>query len=284
MLVVLDVQKNKCCSFTDKIKSLFRPYEINADILTKNEIAVLYIKYLQKRGDIRFKKIYNYTIGAPKTILCKDDLSLINTPFSRFESDDFNIAMMKNFICTMLKKANIPPSELKISFFDPNAEFPLFAEKLLCYTSELTVVSNMPKFYENEAERHMNELGVSMIVSNSLKKLNSCDILICPSKIKVPLPTTSRSLIFTSHKPLVSVSGTVITRYIPEFPSKYNNIKPECIENLYFLSALYTLCGIIELENLEPLQCECNGSVFSQNQIIRHIKSQCTEYSLSNSE
>ena len=280
MLVVLDVRKDELHSFMQKLKAIFCPYEINADIITQNDIAVLHIRYKQRRGSIRFNKIYKYTIGASKTILCDDNLSLAETPFTRFESDEFNIQMMKNFIFCILKSADIPPSELKISFFDPTAEYPLFAEKLLNYTSCLTVVSNMPKFYENESERHLNELGVSTIVSNSTEKLTPCDILICPSKIKVHLPTTTSSLIFTSHKPLVNVSGTVITRYIPEFPVKFKEIKPECVDDFYFLSALYTLCGITELEKLNPQKCECDTAQFSVEQTVKRIKTNCTAYSL----
>lgn len=272
MIVILDVQKNTDHSFKENLKSLFRPYKIHADIITKNELAVLHILYIQNRGRIRFNKIYEYTVGAPKTILCSDELSLKDTPFIRFESDEFNICMMKNFIVNMLQTADIPPSQLKISFFDPNAEYPLFAEKLLDYTSELTVVSNMPKFYENESERHMNERGISMIVSNSVSKLSPCDILISPSKINVNIPTTSSSLIFTGHKPLVNVKGTVITKYIPEFPAEYYEIKPDRTDGFYFLSALYTMCGEIELEKLIPVMCESGNAFFYKEQIVKRIK------------
>lgn len=280
MLVVLDVRKDELNSFMQKLKAIFRPYEINADIITKNEIAVLHIRYKQKRGSIRFNKIYKYTVGAPKTVLCSNDLSLIDTTFTRFESDELNIQMMKNFICSALKTADIPPSELKISFFDPTAEYPLFAEKLLNFTSCLTVVSSMPKFYENESERHLNELGVSTIVSNSIEKLMPCDILICPSKIKVHLPTKTSSLIFTSHRPLVNVSGTVITGYVPEFPAEFREIKPECVNDFYFLSALYTLCGITGLEKLNPQSCECDTAKFSLEQMVKMIRTHCAAYSL----
>lgn len=280
MLVVLDIRKDELRSFMQKLKAVFRPCEICADIICKNEIAVLHIRYKQRRGGIRFNKIYKYTVGAPKTVLCDNDLSLVDTPFTRFESDELNICMMKNFICSALKAADIPPSELKISFFDPTAEYPLFAEKLLNYTSCLTVVSNMPRFYENESERHLNELGVSTIVSNSIEKLTPCDILICPSKIKAHLPTATSSLIFTSHRPLVNVSGTVITRYVPEFPVQFKEIKPECVDDFYFLSALYTLCGITELEKLNPQYCECDTAKFSLEQTITRIKTNCAAYSL----
>ncbi|MDD6489089.1 MAG: hypothetical protein PUG48_04670 [Clostridia bacterium] len=279
MLVVLDIRKDELHSFMQKLKAIFRPYEISADIIAKNDIAVLHIRYKQKRGSIRFNKIYKYTVGVPKTVLCSNDLSLTDTPFTRFESDEFNIQMMKNFICSALKTADIPPSELKISFFDPTAEYPLFAEKLLNFTSCMTVVSNMPKFYENESERHLNELGVSTIVSNSTEKLTPCDILICPSKIKVHLPTKTSSLIFTGHRPLVNVSGTVITRYTPEFPVKFKEIKPECVDDFYFLSALYTLCGITELEKLTPQSCECDTAKFSLEQTVKMIKTHCAAYS-----
>ncbi len=272
MIVALNIVKSQNNSFFEKFKSVFKPYDIYTDIISRNDIKILYIKYIQKRKKVNFKKIYECTIGYPKTIICSDKISLENTSFKRFKSNDFNVVMMKNFIMDILKSSDIAPSRLKISFYDPNAEYPLFAEELLDYTSQLTIVSNMPRFYENESERYMNEHGISVIVSNSVSKLMPCDILIAPSEIKCIIPTASSSLIFTSYRPSVPVSGTVMTQYIPEFPYEYSDLKPDFVDGFYFLSALYTMCGLTKLEDLIPVMCESGNKFLYKEQIIKKLK------------
>ena len=44
MLTVLNIEKNSSKNFMQKIKSLFRPYEISAAVKKQNKISVLYIK------------------------------------------------------------------------------------------------------------------------------------------------------------------------------------------------------------------------------------------------
>ncbi len=271
MLVSLEIQKIYCKTLQQKIKSFFRPYKIIKKITSDGDISVLNICYQQFHGNIKFKKIYDHTIGESKTILCSDDISLKGTPFTRFNRNEYNIKMMENFICNVLENCSEQCDNLKISFYDPNAEYPLFVEKLLKYTSQITIVSNMPKFYENESERMMREIGASYIVSNSVDKLSPCDILICPSKIKVHLPTVRDSLIFTAYKPLVSTSGVVVTKYYPSFPIKYMELKPECIDELYFLSALYTLCEKTHLEKLIPIRCGNENFDFLKEDVIHYI-------------
>ncbi len=273
MLIALEIQKMYNKTFKEKIKALFRHYTIEKNIKSCGDISVMNICYKQYHGDINFKKIYRCTVGESKTILCSDDISLKNTPFQRFNRNEFNLKMMENFVCDVLEQCTEQYDNLKISFFDPDAEFPLFAEKLLRYTSSLNVVSNMPRFYENESERVMNRTGASYIVSNSIERLAPCDILICPPKIKVHLPTTADTIIFTSYKPLVSTKGIVISRYYPEFPEKYLSIKPECTDGLYFLSALYTLCGKSGLGKLDTVKCGNEYFDFLKDDMIYYIMS-----------
>ncbi len=281
MLVVLDVQKIYSKDLKQKVKSFFRPYKITKKIVSNGDISILNICYKQYRGGIKFNKIYDHTIGESKTILCSDDISLKATPFKRFDRNEFNIIMMENFVCDILKKCCDNSNDIKISFYDPEAEYPLFVEKLLKYTSNITVVSNMPRFYENESERLMNTIGASPIVSNSLERLSPCNILICPSKIKVRLPTNQDSLIFTSYKPLVSTKGIVITKYYPEFPVKYIEIKPDCTDELYFLSALYTLCDKVNLAKLQPVKCGNESFDFLKDDLIHYITANCNSPALS---
>ncbi len=272
MLTVLNIEKNSSKNFMQKIKSLFRPYEISAAVKKQNKISVLYIKYRLNRGKINYKKIYDYAIGAPKTVLCSGELELENTPFRRFESIEYACVMMQNAVCDILKRADVSPDSLKIAYYDPMADHPLFAEKLSEFTSQLMVITNMPGFYEKESERLSDSIGVSLIVSDSPERLSDCDILISPERIETKLPLSEKTIVFTSARPSVSLKGTVLYEYFPEFPYKYQRLRPENIDGFYFLSALYTLCGVKELGKLIPSAC-CDGQIlYTAERLVQRIR------------
>lgn len=271
MLIVLDVKKEEASTPLKKIRALFRPYMITANIRKQNKISVLYLHYRAYRGDIRFKRIYDYAIGVPKTILCHQDISLDNTPFKRFDNKAYPLILMENFITEVLSGLSDPSDRLSIGYYDPMAEHPLFIEKLLTFTSHITVVSNMPRFYERESERLMNSIGVPVVVSNSPERLSACNLVICPDTITTHIPTSERTIVFTSSEPSVSVKGTVIFNYYPEFPFKYQRLLPADIDEVYFLSALYSLCGANELASLIPKKCSDESSMYTDEQLSYRI-------------
>lgn len=272
MLTVLEIEKNSNKTLMQKIISLFRPYEISTATKKHNKIFVLYIKYRLNRGRIRYNKIYNYALCAPKTVLCSSELELENTPFSRFENDEYACIMMQNAVCDILGKADISPDSVKIAYYDPMADAPLFTEKLSDFTSQLTVITNMPKFYEKESERLSESIGASFTVNNSPERLSDCDILICPKRIDTKLPVSEKTIIFTTSKPAVSLRGTVIYEFFPEIPYKYQRLKPESLDSLYFLSALYSLCGVKELGKLIPAACGDGQILYTSERLAQRIK------------
>ncbi len=272
MMTLLNIEQVKNKNILDAFLSLFRPYSIETELKENDDASVLSITYLQRRGTVRFNKIYEHCIGRRKTILCDEKLNLFNTHFKRFNSLTFKKRLLENYICSILDSADFPPSELEISYYDPKAESPSFAEKLLKYTSRLTVVSNMPRFYENEAERLAEKYGASMLVSNSVEKLVPCSILIAPTIIKESLPTVSSSLIFTLKRPPIPVSGNIITDYTAALPEKYAALKPDFVDDIYFMSGLYSLCSAYELGEIIPTGCGNQFDEFTNESMIRQIK------------
>ena len=277
MLTVLEIERNNNKTFMQKIASLFHPYDISTTIKKHNKISVLCIKYRLNRGKIRYKKIYDYAICAPKTVICSNELELENTPFSRFESDEYARIMMQNAVCDILGRAAVSPNSLRIAYYDPMADAPLFTEKLSEFTSQLMVITNMPRFYEKESERLSESIGASFTVNNSPERLSDCDILICPKRIDTKLPVSEKTIIFTSSKPAVSLKGTVIYEFFPEFPYKYQRLKPESIDGVYFLSALYSLGGAKELAKLVPAACGDGQILYTAERLAQRIRNTSEE-------
>ncbi len=268
MIVVLDVEKVEKKGLWKTISSWYRPYEINVRIKKQNKISVLYLQYRQYRGAINYKKLYPYTIGYPKTILCDPQLNLEYSPFQRFHDLSFQRHMMENFVHMLLRRLTAASGSHTVCFYDPMGEFPLMAGRLLKELPTLTVLTDMVRFYEIESERVQEESGAGFIITNSPERLSDCQILISPKRIINPLPLTSGTIVFTTERPSVPVKGIVITEYHPIYPYQYRRLLPKGMDETLFLSALYSLCGIKDLSKLIPVRCSDGYTVFSPDQLL----------------
>ena len=272
MLTVLKITNEKSCGISRRLLSILKPYQIKTEIRKCGDVEINYIDYILRRGNIKYDKLYNCCIGKRKTILCDKKISLEGSRLKRFTGINFKKIMLDNFICDILKKADIEPTKIKISYYDPNAENPALAEDLLSYCTDLTVVSDMPRFYENESERIAEKCGAIFTVSNDISALCQCDILIAPTIIKKALPTVSSNIIFTVCPPSAPVAGNIITDYYCELPRKYIPFVDDTLDGMYLLAGLYSLCGINSLASLIPHSCGGSGIKYTTDEIVRIIK------------
>ena len=269
MLLVLDVKNDPHPTLSRRIRSLFRPYEIVVRVRKQNKVTFLFMRYHAYRGNIRFRKIYERSIGASKTILCSPELNLTHTPFRRFESTELTKCLMQNLVLRLVRE--LSSLKLRLGVYDPMGENPSLPEALLQEASTVTVVTNMPRFYERESERLLHTQGVPLRVSRNPESLSACDLVICPEAITQHLPLSNRALVFTTEKPSVSVKGTVLYEYFPPFPYRYNRLRTRLLEDTYVLSALYTLCGVKELDKLVPESAGDGHTLFSAERLEQRL-------------
>ena len=275
MITALRIIKEDNKSMISRIRSLVFPYSIETETLRLNNISVFNIRYHRRRGNVRFDKIYEKCIGHSKVILCDKSVNLFNTPFRRFESTLLNRSLMKNYIVKLLTLSNIPPKDLTVSYYDPDAGNPSFISELLRFTSKLTVVTDMPKFYEKEAARISDSSGAAVLISNNLSDLIPCDILIAPDVIRKNIPSYESSLIFTCAEPTVSLCGNIIYTYPSDFPQEITELCPEGIDIGCFLSAVFILYKQKQLGKLIPHSCGDKYNVYSDEIMLRKLKASC---------
>lgn len=275
MITALHIISEPENTFWGEIKSFFVPYRIDTDILRYEKISLFNVTYHRYRGAVRFDKIYEKCIGFNKVVLCDKNVNLFNTPFRRFESFSLQRCLMRNYLVSILSQADIYPKNLKIAYFDPEAEYPSMLCDLLNYSSDITVVTDMPAFYENEAERITADTGAMIRVSAEISDVCSGDIIIAPDVIRKKLPTAESSVIFTVDRPAVSVSGNLICRYTADYPVELVSICPENTELWYFMSAMYSVFRQKQLGDIVPSSCGDTYRVFSDDLIIRNIKAKC---------
>ena len=270
LLTILEVIDDKPEKLSDRIRSVFSPYSVISDVRNSGGVNVLTLKYYLRRGNVQGENLYKYCIGSSKKILCDKNISLKNSDLERFESNELNEKLLENFLLDLYSRNDLPEG-IKTGFYDPEAEYPYFAESILQFCSDLTVITHMPKFYEIEAARVLKGTGAVMKVSNSLDSICSCNVLISPSKLKRPLPTHQNTVIFTVCNPIVHIPGIIINGYDIDIPEQYANLKPETIETDYFLSGLYSLCFVKELADIIPYSCHTDIVCFSSDEMIKLI-------------
>lgn len=272
MLTVLNIRKEEPHCLADHLKALIKPWSLKTEVRTAENIEMEIIDYIQRRGEIRFDKIREHCIGKRKTILCSESVSLENTPFNRFSGLCFKKCMMQNFLIHVLSKAE-NNTGLNMVYYDPAAENPLLVPQLLHFTSRLTIISNMPRFYENETERIADHCGATITVSNDIGAAGRFDLLAAPSVIDSAIAAPSGSIVFTIAPPRAPVSGICIFDYHIPFPKKYRSILPEDIDEDLFLAALCSLGGVHDLVEQIPCSCGNEDSIFTEQAMIRKISS-----------
>ena len=118
----------------------------------------------------------------------------------------------------------------------------------------------------------MEAYGIPMQISNSTAQLTNCDIVVTSEPVETALPIPAQTLVFSVGKPLVSVKYTVISEYDIPVPYPYLRIKPDFLEDSYYLSALYTLCGIKELGELVPTGARDGATPFSMERLVLRLQ------------
>lgn len=272
MLTILTIVSNSQSQWFRKLFSYFGPERPSVEIKTFGDFSFLHISCKPRNKKIPWRKIKKF-IPEDSQILCRSDITLpIKYNFRRFYAKRFHKILCKNAVLDVLSTANLDPSKLTISVYDPNASNFDIICALLPFSHQIRVVTNQIDRYTPKCDHLMEEFGVSLIVSNELDRLYPADILVAPDKICNKLPIKNYSLVFTSSRNAVPLHGIVYYDYKVLAPAAYAEACPRELEPEYFLAALHELCGISDLENISPHLCVCDGKV-ADIQSIAHCLS-----------
>lgn len=271
MIVSILVEKQRHKSIGQIISSLFIPFKIDTRVKKQHRVSVLQIRYKLMRGKIDFGWFYPCLSGKDLMVLCDKNTDLSGTRLTRFESSDFNRAMMISFIRSMTESSEQVLSGLRTAYFDPTGEHPDEAEQLAEILPGITVVTDMPKYYEIFADSLMDEKGLVLTVSNDYSQLAERQLVVTSGAIDRNLPLSSQSIVFSPERPLISTKCAVLWDFAVEVPERYSRLKPDWIEDEYFLSALYSLEGLKKLAALVPERAGSGNESFTCESILRRL-------------
>ena len=258
------------------VKRIFRcilPNTPKVEKIQAEGVTLKNITYKKRSGKIPWKKISNIVKEDSKYVLCSEDIRVpITYGIQRFASNKLSRRLCENAVISAIESANIRPSDIVISLYDPRAAYSDLLDILLQYSAQIKVVSNNMVFYEEESLRLMEEYGVTVLTTDNISSLDNSNIIIAPDKIRVNLELSKDTFVFTAEEPGVNLGCNVVSGYKVNTPLKYKVLIPDYIEDEYFLSYLYSELKVYELGSMVPVYCVSGGQTKTIKEISEELE------------
>lgn len=246
--------------------------KISVELKSGGGVEVKHIKYIHKRGKVRWDKIAKLCAGESQRLLTKEDLTLPdNYPLRRFYCDELKARLCLNMAIEVLKNLKNHADKIKVAVYDPDGKIADGVGAMLKFTQNLTVVTRMIGLYNAEAERIMNESGAVLSVSRRMKSLADANLVVAPQKLITQLPLEKQAVVLTTSAPAVSQRCGVYYKYYFSLPEELVTLLPEGFYAEYFASALYTLCGRYDLGSIVPQAIKGEGSLHTTVSLSKYL-------------
>lgn len=275
MITALTIKEEIPKGLCGRVGAFFKPNPPVPTLSTIGDtLAVLHVEYGRKRKKIAWDKIEKELGNGKKEVLYSGDIPLPKG-LKRYRSHALMHRMAENAALEALSRLKLPPYRLRLGLFDPDGLNDGMLRLLLPFSSCINAVSGNMKAYIDRADEIMEESGAFISVHKSIGCLESCHVVIAPEKIRMELPLSDNTVVFTGEKPAVSVRGVVFDRYTLSLPQKYEQIRPASISREYFACALYDKGRQYEIGSLIPQGCVCAGKPMPMDEVCRFVKTQC---------
>lgn len=251
--------------------------KLRVEIKKARGVSLKHITYTSYSGKVCLDKA-GRIIGAQRTqLLCSEKLDFpLQSGYRRFKSDVFPARLCTNMALELLKTCKCSAT-LKVGIYDKSAVACDCLLGVLEYCSNAVVVTKNSKPYHFTAQRALDELGASALITKSVSELSGCDLIIAPCVIDEALPLSVKAVVLTLSRPKIKTGAAEYYRYHFRMPNGFDLIKPDELDEEYFCSALYTLGSQYELGSIVPLTCRNENA--SQT-----IKSLCAEFEAQSKE
>lgn len=236
---------------TDRLKK----DRLNIEIKKARGVSLKHVTYTSYSGEVRLNKADRAVGSQRMQLLCSDKLIFpVKSGYRRFSSSDFSARLCTNMALEVLKKCKRSAS-LKVGIYDKTAVACDCLVNILEYCSNVIVITQSSTPYYYMAEKALNELGATALITKSVADISNSDLVIAPTDIEEPLELRSDAVVLTVNPPKIKTGAAEYYRYNFRMPNGFDVIKPEELDEEYFCSALYTLGSQYELGSIVPLSC-----------------------------
>lgn len=275
MITALTIKEEIPKGFLGKAGAFLKPNPPVSTLRTIGDtLAVLHVEYERKRERIAWDKIMAALGNGKKEVLYSGDVPLPKG-LKRYRSQALMHRMAENAALEALSRLKLPPYRLRLGLFDPDGLNDGMLRLLLPFSSCINAVSGNMKTYIDRADEIMEESGAYISVHKTIGCLQNCHVVIAPEKIRMELPLSDSTVVFTGEKPAVGLRGVVFDRYALSLPQKFEQLRPDSIGSEYFACALYDKGRQHELGSLIPQGCVSAGQAMLMDDVCRFVKAHC---------
>ncbi len=255
---------------------LFRRNRVRVEYLYCDSVALKSVTYERFRGRVNWTSIDRFIGGSRSKILCREDTLLAaERGYRRFSSDELRRRLCENAALYLL--GALRAFDVSVALIDRVGDRIGLCSYLVDYSDKVTVVTEKPQIYLEEADRLMAEKGAVINVRKSVNSLKSADLLISPERISRDLQCAPDAVILSAAEPTVAQNAPVIYDYFFDLPEKYSRIKPVYLDEMYFASALYSLAGAHELGSSVFRRCTDGVTVHTRKSLTLLMQKRLSE-------
>ncbi len=241
MLTALQIERHD----TGFFRMLHRN-RIRAEYRYCDAAAVKCVTYEHYRGKVNWSVIDRYVKAQRNRLLCPEELELpVQSGYKRYVSNELSRRMCENAALFLLRAADC--RGVKVVLIDDTGDSVGLCEYLTDFCDPVYVVTSATDIYAAQAEYLLNDRGAALRICGSTDCLSDADLVVAPLKLSKTLPCPSYSLILTSERPSARQNTTAIFEYFFDLPSKYRDLCPSGLDEMYFASALFARTGAREL-------------------------------------
>lgn len=266
MLTFLTVESKKHKSFLPLRDKVF------TELKSAEGVDVRHIRYVKRKGKIRWDKIRKIAGEESSRLLTKEELVLPeNCGLKRFCCYELKSRLCINMALEVLKSLKARKIKVNTAVFDPEGNIADSADVLLRHTQNLTAVTRATEIYSAQAERILNESGAVLTVSRRLKSLEDAQLVIVPCKLTVQLPLDKTAVILTVMPPSVSQRCAVYYKYYFSLSEELIKLLPMGFDAEYLASALYSLSGRFDMGSIVPQAAKGAGTAHTLVSLSKYL-------------
>ena len=229
------------------------------------------VTYEHYRGKVNWTSIDRFVKAQRNRVLCAPEMEIAtNSGYKRFISSELSRRMCENAALYLLR--SVATLKMKVVLVDEDGDRAGLCEYLSQYCDPIYVLSKETDIYAAQAEFLLNEKGAALRLCGDKACLHDADLIIAPGRLEEALPCPSDALILTGEAPAVPQNAVTIYEYFFDLPSKFREICPDFLDEMYFASALYAMAGARELGSEVFTRCGDGTTIHTRGSLVGALK------------
>lgn len=229
------------------------------------------ITYEHYRGRIGWTGIDRFVKAQRNRVLCASDLTLPKEcGYKRYVSHALSRRMCENAALYLLRVADM--KGVKVVLVDNSGDSVGLCEYLVDYCDPVYAVSEAIEIYTAQSEYLLNEKGAALRVCRGMDCLRDADLIIAPECLTETLPCPLQTLIMTGERPTAPQNATAVYEYFFDLPSKYRELCPSFLDEMYFASALFSMAGVRGLGSELFTRCGDGNIIHTRMSLVEQFK------------